>query len=165
MSDRAPDYVYVIYIAARADTVWNGLLDRELTEAYWGHYNVSDWKPGSAWEHVRSDVSCTVDILGKVVEIDPPRRLVISWAFPHEAQDETKVSRVTFELTPLGPDTRLKVIHSDLEPGSEMQKGIADGWPAGLSNLKTLLETGRTLSDDMWSSVSGDEQAAGEASP
>ena len=46
-----------------------------------------------------------------------------------------------------------------------MQKGIADGWPAVLSNLKTLLETGRTLSDDMWSSVSGDEQAAGEASP
>ena len=114
---------------------------------------------------MRSDGSCTVDILGKVVEIDPPRRLVISWAFLHEAQDETKVSRATFELTPLGPDTRLKVIHSDLEPGSEMQKGIADGWPAVLSNLKTLLETGRTLSDDMWSSVSGDEQAAGEASP
>ena len=125
--ERAPDCVYVIYIAARADKVWNGLRDRELTKAYWGHYNVSDWKPGSVWEHVRSDGSDTVDIVGTVDEIDPPRRLVISWAFPHEAQDETKVSRVTFELTPLGPDTRLKVIHSDLEPGSEMQKGIRRG--------------------------------------
>ncbi len=104
---------------------------------------------------MRSDGSGTVDIVGTVVEIDPPRRFVISWAFPHEAQDESQISRVTFELTPLGPDTRLKVIHSDLNPGSEMQKGIDDGWPAVLSNLKTLLETGRTLSDDMWSSASG----------
>ncbi len=148
MPERAPDCVYVIYIAARADQVWNGLLDRELTKAYWGHYNESDWTPGSAWEHVRSDGSGTVDILGKVDEIDPPRRLVISWAFPHEEQDETKVSRVTFELTPLGPDTRLKVTHSDLEPDSLMRKGIDTGWPAVLSNLKTLLETGKTLSKE-----------------
>ena len=139
--------------------MWNGLFDRDMTKAYWGHYNVSDWTPGSRWEHVRSDESGTVDILGTVEDIDPPRRLVISWAFPYDAQDETTVSRVTFELTPLGPDTRLTVIHSDLEPGSDMEKGVTDGWPAVLSNLKTLLETGRPLSSDKWPSVSG------EASP
>jgi len=47
-------------------------------------------------------------------------------------------------LTPLGPDTRLKVIHSDLERDSKMEHGIDVGWPAVLSNLKTLLELGRT---------------------
>ena len=47
MPERAPDCVYVIYIAARADKVWNGLLDRELTKAYWGHYNVSAAPPRS----------------------------------------------------------------------------------------------------------------------
>ena len=93
MSDRAPDYVYVIYIAARADTVWNGLLDRELTEAYWGHYNVSDWKPGSAWEHVRSDGSCTVDILGKVVEIDPKTRKVV-WSYDSANQNGNQGKRI-----------------------------------------------------------------------
>ena len=154
MPERAPDHVYVIYIAARPDVVWNGLFDRDMTKAYWGHYNVSDWTPGSRWEHVRSDESGTVDILGTVEDIDPPRRLVISWAFPHDA----------FELTPLGPDTRLTVIHSDLEPGSDMEKGVSDGWPAVLSNLKTLLETGRPLSSDKWPSDSDEASPESDAS-
>ena len=163
MPERAPDHVYVIYIAARPDAVWNGLFDRDMTKAYWAHYNLSDWTPGSRWEHVRSDESGTVDILGTVEDIDPPRRLVISWAFPHDAQDEAKVSRVTFEPTPLGPDTRLTVIHSDLEPGSDMEKGVSDGWPAVLSNLKTLLETGRPLSSDKWTSDSDEASPESDA--
>jgi uncharacterized protein YndB with AHSA1/START domain len=149
--DRAPDFVYVIYIAASAAKVWNGLIDRELTKAYWGHFNVSDWKPGSRWEHVRSDGNGKVDIVGKVVEIDPPRRMVVTWASPRETDDEARHSRVAYEITALGPDTRLTVTHSDLEVGSEMFRGVTKGWPAVLSNLKTLLETGRTLSDELWS--------------
>jgi len=35
----APDFVYTIYIAASPEKVWNGLIDREMTKAYWGHYN------------------------------------------------------------------------------------------------------------------------------
>ena len=150
MPERAPDFVYVVYIAAGIDKVWNGLIDRELTKAYWDHYNVSDWKRGSRWEHVRSDGSGKVDIVGRVVEIDPPRRLVVSWAAPREADDETRHSRVTYEIRPIGPDSRLTVTHSDLEAGSGMLRGITRGWPAVLSNLKTLLETGRTLSDQLW---------------
>ena len=57
----APDFVYTIFIKATAEQVWNGLIDRELTKAYWGHYNESDWQAGSRWEHVRSDGS------GKIV--------------------------------------------------------------------------------------------------
>ncbi len=150
MPERAPDFVYTIYIAAGIDRVWNGLIDRDLTKQYWDHYNESDWKPGSRWEHVRSDGSGTVDTLGKVVEIDPPRRLVITWAFARHEGDDANTSRVTFELTELGPDTRLSVTHADLLPGSEMHEGVTEGWPAVLSNLKSLLETGTTLSDDQW---------------
>ena len=151
MPETAPDFVYTIYIAASADTVWNGLFDRQLTKAYWGHFNVSDWKPGSRWEHVRSDESGKADIVGKVIEIDPPRKLVTSWVSPADEGDEAKHSRVTYEITPLGPDTRLTVTHSDLEAGSTMHAGVTQGWPAVLSNLKSLLETGRTLSDELWS--------------
>lgn len=150
MPERAPDFVYVIYIAASVDKVWNGLIDRELTKAYWGHYNISDWKPGSRWEHVRSHGNGKIDIVGKVVEIDPPRRLVVTWAAPQSAEDETSHSRVTYEIQASGPDSRLTVTHSDLEAGSEMHRGISRGWPAVLSNLKTLMETGRTLSDKLW---------------
>ncbi|MCP4204025.1 MAG: GntR family transcriptional regulator [bacterium] len=157
MPDRAPDFVYVSYIAAPIDKVWNGLIDRELTPLYWKHTNESDWTVGSPWQHVSSDGSGRVDIVGKVLKVEAPRRLVISWSRPNEAEDETKVSTVTFELTPLGPDTKIKVIHSGLEPESDMQTGIEEGWPAVFCNLKTLLETGKTLSDEQWKSV--EEQA------
>lgn len=150
MAERAPDFVYVVYIAASAEKVWNGLLDHELTRKYWGHDNVSDWKPGSRWEHVRSDESREVDIVGEVIESDPPRRLVITWAAPAEADDKSKHSRVTFELEALGPDCRLTMTHSELEAGSAMHSGVTQGWPAVLCNLKTLLETGKTLSDELW---------------
>jgi uncharacterized protein YndB with AHSA1/START domain len=147
----APNFVYVIYIAASVYKVWEGLINRGLTQVYWAHYNVSDWKAGSRWQHVRSDKTGKVDIVGRVVEVDPPRRLVITWAFPGDAEDQKQHSRVTFELQALGPDTRLTVTHSDLERDSDMLRGITEGWPAVLSNLKTLLETGRTLSDKVWS--------------
>ena len=46
-------FVYALYIAATPEKVWKALLDGELTRQYWGHENVSDWKPGSPWKHVQ----------------------------------------------------------------------------------------------------------------
>ena len=147
MPERAPAFVYTLYIAASPDAVWNGLIDQDVTKEYWGHHNRSDWKPGSRWEHVRVDGSGKVDIVGKVVEIDPPRRLVTTWASPESENDPEKVSRVTYELAPAGADTKLTVTHSELEADSGMLAGITAGWPAVLSNLKTRLETGRVMNN------------------
>ena len=147
MPDHAPDFVYVTYIAASIDDVWKGLTDRQMTQAYWQHYNVSDWTPGARWEHVTADGNDTVEIVGEVVEVEPPRRLVVTWALPKDAGDESQTSRVTFDLEALGPDTRLTVTHSELSAGSVMHEEVSAGWPAVLSNLKTLLETGRILSE------------------
>ena len=144
MPERAPDFVYTIYIAAEAERVWNGLIDRDLTRAYWVHDNVSDWKAGSRWEHVRCDGSGKVDIVGRVIEIDPPRRLVTSWFFPADEGDAAKTSHVTYEVTAVGEEARLVVTHSDLnEPG--MRAGVSSGWPLVLSSLKSFLETGKGL--------------------
>jgi len=74
-------FVYEIYIAASAETVWKALLDGEFTRQYWEHENVSDWAPGSKWEHRRADDG-TVRILGEVLEASPPNRLVVTWADP-----------------------------------------------------------------------------------
>jgi uncharacterized protein YndB with AHSA1/START domain len=147
--ERAPAFVYTIYIAASAETVWNGLIDQEVTKDYWGHHNRSDWKPGSRWEHVRTDGTGKVDIVGRVVEIDPPKRLVTTWASPEGEHDPERVSRVVYELAPAGADTKLTVTHSELEAESEMLAGISRGWPAVLSNLKTRLETGKTMTN-LW---------------
>ena len=150
MPERAPDFVYVIYVAAGVEAVWNALIDRELTKAYWGHFNVSDWKRGSRWEHVRADGGGHVDLVGRVLEIDPPKRLAISWGWPKDADNEAAHSRVTFEVEQVGPQSRLTVIHSDLEAGSDMDRGIRSGWPAVLSNLKSLVETGRAMTPEIW---------------
>jgi uncharacterized protein YndB with AHSA1/START domain len=144
MSAGVPDYVYTIYIAAPAEKVWNALVDGEVTRRYWGHENRSTWKQGARWEHVRLGPSGEVDITGRVIEIDPPRRLVTSWARPGNEDDPSKTSHVTYELTSLEGEIRLTVIHSDLLE-DQMREGISKGWPMVLSSLKSLLERGEGL--------------------
>jgi uncharacterized protein YndB with AHSA1/START domain len=75
-------FVYVTYIAAKPEQIWKALLDAEFTRQYWGHDNVSDWKPGSAWEHRGNDEARTLKLVGKVIESAAPRRLVLTWARP-----------------------------------------------------------------------------------
>jgi uncharacterized protein YndB with AHSA1/START domain len=150
---KKPDYVYVTYIATTPEKAWRALIDTDLARQYWvnpkggtAHVNVSDWKPGSRWEHRRVDDAGTVDIVGKVVESTPPSRLVITWARPSDAEDETKHSRVVFDIEPYSEGLiRLTVTHDDLERDPQMLAGVSGGWPQVLSNLKTFLETGRAL--------------------
>lgn len=138
-------FVYAIYIAASPETVWRALLEGEFTRQYWGHDNVSDWKPGSTWEHRTADGKATVRVLGEVVEVNPPHRLVITWAEPADRAAKDRHSRVTFDIEPVGDMVKLTVTHDELEPGSKMERSIANGWPRVLSSLKSLLETGRPL--------------------
>jgi uncharacterized protein YndB with AHSA1/START domain len=139
-------FVYEIYIAAPAETIWKALLDGEFTRQYWGHDNVSDWQPGSTWEHRRDDAAHTVDLLGEVLEAQAPRRLVITWAEPKDRTRKDRHSRVTFEIEPIAEKmVRLTITHDELEPGSEMERSVSRGWPRVLSSLKSLLETGKPL--------------------
>jgi uncharacterized protein YndB with AHSA1/START domain len=138
-------FVYVTYIAAKPEQIWQALLDAQFTRQYWGHDNVSDWKPGSTWEHRANDEARSLRLVGEVVESAPPRRLVLTWAFPEDAANKANHSRVTFELEPIEEMTRLTVTHDELEADSKMLRGISEGWPRVLSSLKSLLETGRPL--------------------
>lgn len=138
-------FTYVTYVSATPEAVWNALLDKETTRKYWEHANVSDWRPGSRWEHRDLENKEHLDIVGKVVEFVPPRRLVLSWVDPADEARAEKYSRVAIEIEPTAGVTRLSVVHDDLEPDSDMLKGISEGWPMVLSSLKTLLETGRAL--------------------
>jgi len=80
-----PSFVYVSYISTTPEKVWQALVDASVMRKYWAdptdddsaHENVSGWKPGSKWEHRRADDTGAVDIVGKVVQILPPRR---SWS-------------------------------------------------------------------------------------
>jgi uncharacterized protein YndB with AHSA1/START domain len=139
------EFVYVLYISARPQQIWDALIKREFTEKYWGHVNVSDWKPGASWEHRQADGSNALKLVGKVIEFTPPRRLVLTWANPGDAANPAAHSRVTIELEPIADIVRLTVTHDQLAPGSDMLRGISAGWPRVLSSLKSLLETGKPL--------------------
>jgi uncharacterized protein YndB with AHSA1/START domain/DNA-binding transcriptional ArsR family regulator len=149
MSDK-PAFVYVTYIRSTPEKVWEALTDADLTAAYWGHSNVSDWREGSRWEHVRTDGSGTADVVGEVVESDRPTRLVTTWVDPQNEGQEDKYSRVTFDITPHQDIVRLTVTHEDLWDEGALSD-VSGGWPAVLSNLKSLLETGSPLPQEPWS--------------
>jgi uncharacterized protein YndB with AHSA1/START domain len=119
-------------------------MDPEMTRKYWAHLNVSDWKVGSPWKH-RDSTTGDIHLVGKVVESTPPRRLVITWAAPADAENQEKHSRVTFDIEASGKAVRPRVTHDELEPDSAMEQGISRSWPVVLSNLKTLLETGEAI--------------------
>lgn len=138
-----PKFVYVSYIASTPDRVWDALVDPELTRKYWGnHHNASDWKVGSRWEHRDFDDPQLVDIVGRVIESDKPRRLVVSWVRPKEEGDESRTSRVTYDIEPFMDVVRLTVTHDEFGEDTEMFESVSFGWPAVVSGLKTLLETG-----------------------
>ena len=138
-----PSYVYVTYILSTPEKVWEAITDEKISASYWERSNRSDWQVGSPWSHQLPGKS--PDVVGKVLEADPPRRLVTSWAPPSDAGNPAKTSRCAFDIEDLGGKVRLTVTHSDLD--EQGLKDVSGGWPAVLSNLKTLLETGRTLPD------------------
>ena len=151
-------YAYVTYVAASPERLWRALFEPDMTRRWWSHVNVSEWQPGSRWEHHRIDeaqyaheiaphgnarLAPTVDIVGKVLENAPGRRLVLTWARPGDEHDEARHSRATFVVDALEGMSRLTVLHEELDP--EMFQIVQAGWPWLLSSLKTLLETGLQL--------------------
>lgn len=143
----SPDYVYVTYIQSSAEEVWRALTDADLTAAYWGHSNVSTWEPGARWEHQRIDGSGTVDVAGKVLEAEPPHRLVMTFGSPTEPT--APAATVTFAITPHEDIVRLTVIHEGLQNDGDYEAALI-GWSAVGANLKSLLETGSVLSQAPW---------------
>ena len=136
-------YVYVTYILTTPEKVWEALTDARISASYWERENVSDWKVGSRWEHRLPGKS--PDVVGEVLESDPPRRLVTTWKVPGDEDNLDRTNRCVFDIEDLGGKVKLTVTHSDL--GDKALADVSGGWPAVLSNLKTLLETGRTLPD------------------
>jgi uncharacterized protein YndB with AHSA1/START domain len=138
-----PKLVYLTYIRTTPKKLWDAITKPEFTCQYWaGAKNVSDWKKGSKWEHVFENEPDPVWLTGKVLQIVPSKRLVLSWADPDRPADQ---SRVTFEIEPVADQVCLKVTHDQLKAGSKMFRGVSRGWPQVLSSMKSFLETGKGL--------------------
>ncbi|MER8826502.1 SRPBCC family protein [Mesorhizobium sp. M0938] len=158
MTKETTSFTYTTYIVSTPGKVFEAITKPDLARRYWGHENVSDWKPGSRWEHIRANDERTVELVGEVVEVSLPTRLVITWANASQASDPASYSRVTFELEAYEAMVRLTVVHDELEAGSGMANGIKKGWPIVLSSLKSFLETGQAI--DVFAKPRASELAA-----
>src|SRR5215210_273245 len=136
--------VFEIYIRTTPERLWEAITDGELRRKYnFGVGVRSDWTPGSRYEGVHPMAPGPL-LEGENLEVDPPRRLVQSFtALWSEDVQREGASRVTWEIEPVGDSCRLTVTHDGLREGANAE--IFGGWPQILSGLKTLLETGETL--------------------
>jgi uncharacterized protein YndB with AHSA1/START domain len=140
-------FVYVIYIRAPLEKLWDALFKPEFTRTYWfGVTQESAWTAGAPWKMVFPDG--TVGDTGEIVEIEKPRRVVIRWR--NEFRPELKAegySLCTIELEQTEGAVRLTVRHEIDKPGAKFIEAVSGGWPKILSSLKSMLETGAPLSE------------------
>ncbi len=136
-------FVYVTYIRTTPEKLWSALTDSEFQKQYWfGMHCESQWAAGSSWKMVSGEGQ--IFDAGEILEIDPPRRMVIRWQ--NEWKDEFKAegpSRCTIELEPVESAVKLTITHVIERPESKFITAVSGGWPLVLSNLKSLLETGK----------------------
>lgn len=142
-------FVYAIYIATTSEKLWEALTSGEFTKKYWfGNEVQSDWKVGSIVSYLNSDGK-VVD-QGTVLKSEPHHLLsyTFNWLADKTIREQEPV--VTFKLQQMGMTVKLtikqeNILASDLRDENEGFHGYNNGWPAILSNLKSLLETGQTL--------------------
>jgi uncharacterized protein YndB with AHSA1/START domain/DNA-binding transcriptional ArsR family regulator len=144
LEEKTMEKVFEIYIKTSPERLWEAITDPEMRAKYSFGVGVnSDWTNGSNYEGVAS-ASASPIVTGENLEVDPPHRLVQS--FNALWSDDVKregTSRVTWEIEQVQDSCRLTVIHDQLREDAHGE--IYGGWPQILSGLKTLLETGETL--------------------
>jgi len=146
MSDSSrPRHVFQVYIRTTPEKLWKAITDPALVKQYFYDQIVeSEWAEGSPYVHRAPDG--TLRIEGRIVEVEPGRRLVQTFACP--AKPETKgdrPSRVTWLIERMGDVCKLTLVHDDFDGETATYKSVGEGWNPILSGLKTLLETGKPL--------------------
>ena len=135
-------FVYVTFIRTTPAKLWEALTEQRFISQYWfGAIIECEWKKGSRWKMSFADGRVTD--AGEIVEIDPPRRMVIRWQCEWKAELKAEgPSLCTIELEPMERSVKLTITHELERRDSKFIAAVSDGWPLILSNLKSLLEVG-----------------------
>jgi len=141
-----PRTAYVTYIATTPEKLWTALTNGEITPRYFfGRRIELEQKSGGLFRFWQEDG--TLDVEGRVVECDAPRKLAVTWRVMWmEEYKNLPECLVAYEMDSLGPVVRLMMTESHRWAiGEKLLEGGRRGWPVILSGLKTLLETGQPL--------------------
>ena len=141
-----PNTVYVTYIASTPEKVWQALTDPAFTRQYFGGFAI-DVEPREGGAFFLRYPDGRVHMSGRVIDWSPPRRFSCTWLVEGMAEFRALPEcLVTYEIEPAGGAVKLTMTeaHSWAVPDAILAGGRA-GWPAILSSLKSVLETGKPL--------------------
>jgi uncharacterized protein YndB with AHSA1/START domain len=145
-----PMTVYTIYIASTPEKVWEALTSAEFSRKYF-FGNTVELEPRVGGAYVVRTPNGALHISGEVIDYDPPRKLTVTFNvnWP-ELIEKLGPTLVTYEIEQAGEAVRLTMSEAHDRPLSDdILSGGRQGWPAILSSLKSLLETGAPLTVKM----------------
>lgn len=151
------EFVYATFIRTTAEKLWEALTNGDFSQKYWMGFRIeTEQKVGGKLRILPpgGNVEKYGDHAGEVLVCDPNRKLVYTWKqkdTPEIAAKRDSLSRVTYEITPMGQLVKFRLIHEnllpeDIEKDPNKFQGVNNGWPAVISSLKSLLETGEAIS-------------------
>jgi uncharacterized protein YndB with AHSA1/START domain len=155
----ATTQVYRVYIRTTPEAIWDAITKPEWSQKYgYGGSVDYDLRPGGQFraftsQQMRDVGAPDLAIDGEVIEADRPRRLVLSWRMVmDEAMTAEGFTRLTYEIEESQDGVSKLTLTHELEGApklaallnGEMEAhGAGGGWSWVLSDLKTLLETGK----------------------
>ena len=147
MSEFKPKTVYVTYIASTPEQVWAALTQPAFTQQYFFGRSI-EIEPREGGSFILRMPDGRVDVKGKVVTWDPPHRLAVTWLVDWiEDMRNLPECLVSYDIEQAGEAVRLTLTEAhQWDVPDDLLSGGRAGWPAILSSLKSVLETGKPLS-------------------
>jgi len=145
-----PAIMYTIYIASTPEKVWQALTSAEFSQKYFfGNSVAVDLRVGGAYIVRTPDGA--LHISAELIECDQPHKLTVTFNVNWPALVEKPVpTLLTWHIEPSGEAVKLTLLQSHDRPISDdILSGGRQGWPAILSNLKSVLETGQAMAIQM----------------
>ena len=151
---RSETFVYSLFIRTTPEKLWEALTSGDFSEKYWMGFRVElEPKTGGCIRIIPPKGSeGRSDHGGTVLAYEKHKKLTYEWMRERQEKDPKRdgLSRVTYEITAMGDLVKLRLIHEnlisdDLGTDQDPFRGVNNGWPAVLSSLKSLLETGKAI--------------------
>jgi uncharacterized protein YndB with AHSA1/START domain len=159
--------IYRVFIRATPQAIWDAITKPEWTQRFgYGLREDYELRPGGRYRGLANEGMLAmgtpeVAVDGEVIEADPPHKLVVTWRMAMDPRMAAEgFTRLTYEIVEgRGGVSRLSVIHdlagtpghAAMVAGDQQGPGAGGGWAWILSDLKSLLETGKNMSAQSWS--------------
>ncbi len=141
MADSGIVFRQSLYIGKPAAEVWDAITQKAMVDTYYLAPLGTDID--AVGQEIFYGVGDQKFIHGQVTAFESGKLLKHSFRFDHEAVEAE--TQVTYEIEAIGEVSALHLTHEGFGAETQTYHDISGGWPVILSNLKTILETGKPL--------------------